>query len=133
MRCPTLKPGRNHPRPDCRRSPTRRRPTAWSTDVLTRLSAARADVAELTVPACPAWTIRQTVAHLAGLAQDIVSLNMENKGAGSWTQAQVDRLDGHGIDELLDLWGQVIDPVTTMLALAPPRIRMPAGLRRSHP
>lgn len=24
----------------------------------------RADVAELAVPACPAWTIRQTVAHL---------------------------------------------------------------------
>jgi uncharacterized protein (TIGR03083 family) len=79
----------------------------------------RAEVAELTVPACPAWTIRQTVAHLAGLAQDIVSLNMEKKGSDSWTQAQVDRLDGHGIDELLDLWGQVIDPVTTMLALAP--------------
>jgi len=75
----------------------------------------RAGVAELTVPACPAWTIRQTVAHLAGLAQDIVSLNMEKKGADSWTQAQVDRLSGHTIDELLDLWGQVIGPVTTML------------------
>ena len=78
----------------------------------------RAEVAELTVPACPAWTIRQTVAHLAGLAQDIVSLNMDNKGADSWTQAQVDRLNGYGIDELLDLWGHLIDPVTTMLALA---------------
>ena len=79
----------------------------------------RADVAELTVPACPAWTIRQTVAHQAGLAQDIVSLNMEHKGTDSWTQAQVDRLEGHGIDEMLDLWGQLIEPVTTMLALAP--------------
>lgn len=79
----------------------------------------RAEVAELAVPACPAWTIRYTVAHLAGLAQDIVALNMENKGADSWTQAQVDRLNAHGIDELLDLWGQVIEPVTTMLALAP--------------
>ena len=44
---------------------------------------------------------------------------MENKGADSWTQAQVDRLSGHRIDELLGLWGQVIDPVTTMLTLAP--------------
>ena len=86
---------------------------------LDELIRSRAEVAELTVPACPAWTIRQTVAHLAGLAQDIVALNMENKGTDSWTQAQVDRLNGYGIDELLDLWGEVIDPVTTMLALAP--------------
>ena len=79
----------------------------------------RAEVAELTVPACPGWTIRQTVAHLAGVAQDVVSLNIEKKGADSWTRAQVDRLGAHGIDELLDLWGQLIDPVTAMLALAP--------------
>lgn len=77
----------------------------------------RAEVAELTVPACPAWTIRQTVAHLAGIAQDIVSLNMEEKAADSWTQAQIDRLGGQSIDELLDLWGQMIDPASTRLAL----------------
>ena len=79
----------------------------------------RADVAELTVPACPAWTIRQTVAHLAGVAQDVDSLNLEEKAADSWTQAQVDRLGGHSIDESLDLWGQMIGPVTMTLALAP--------------
>lgn len=79
----------------------------------------RADVADLTVPACPAWTIHQTIAHQAGLAQDIVSLNVENKGADSWTQAQVERLEGLGIDELLDLWEGLIGPVITRLALAP--------------
>jgi uncharacterized protein (TIGR03083 family) len=79
----------------------------------------RAEVAELTVPACPAWTVRQMVAHLAGVAQDIVSLNVENKAADSWTQAQVDRLGGHSIDKLLDLWGQMLDPVITTLGLAP--------------
>jgi uncharacterized protein (TIGR03083 family) len=79
----------------------------------------RGDVAELTVPACPDWTVRQTVAHLVGVAQDIVSLNVENKGADSWTQAQVDRLSNQSSDELLDLWGQMINPVTTVLAAAP--------------
>jgi uncharacterized protein (TIGR03083 family) len=79
----------------------------------------RADVAELPVPACPAWTIRQTVAHLAGVAQDIVALNMENKASDSWTQAQVDRLGGYAVDELLDMWGQAIDPMTMMLDRAP--------------
>jgi uncharacterized protein (TIGR03083 family) len=76
----------------------------------------RAEVGELVVPACPAWTIRQMVAHLVGVAQDIVSLNMAEKAAGSWTQAQVDRLAGHSLDELLDLWGRMIDPVTPTLA-----------------
>jgi hypothetical protein len=71
------------------------------------------------VSACPAWTIRQTVAHLAGVAQDIVSLNVEKKGTGSWTQAQVQRLAQGGVDELLDLWGQLMDPVTAILPLAP--------------
>jgi uncharacterized protein (TIGR03083 family) len=79
----------------------------------------RVDVAELTVPACPAWTIRQTVAHLTGVAQDIVALNLEHKAADSWTRAQVDRLGGRNIDELLDQWGQMIGPVTATLALAP--------------
>ena len=79
----------------------------------------RADVADLTVPACPAWTVRQTLAHLVGIARDIVSLNIEGKGADSWTQAQVDGLGGHSIDELLDLWGQMVDPVTARLHLSP--------------
>jgi uncharacterized protein (TIGR03083 family) len=79
----------------------------------------RAGVAERAVPACPAWTIRDVVAHLAGVAQDIVSLNMEKKGSGSWTRAQVRRLAQRSVDELLDLWGQLIDPVTEILPLAP--------------
>lgn len=75
----------------------------------------RAEVAELMVPACPGWTVRQTVAHLAGGAQDVASLNLEGVGCESWTQAQVDRLGHNSIEELLDLWGQAIDPVTAML------------------
>jgi hypothetical protein len=79
----------------------------------------RAEVAELAVPACPAWTLRETVAHLAGVAQDIVCLNMQGKATDSWTQVQVGRLGGHSIDELLDLWGQMIDPVTARLTQVP--------------
>jgi uncharacterized protein (TIGR03083 family) len=78
----------------------------------------RAGIAELTVPACPDWTIRQVVAHLAGVAQDIVALNLEQKGTGPWADAQVDRLGGHSIDDLLDLWGQSLDTVAANLALA---------------
>jgi uncharacterized protein (TIGR03083 family) len=79
----------------------------------------RADVAPLSVPACPAWTIRQVVAHLTGVAQDIVSFNLQDKAADSWTHAQVNRLGGHSIAELLDLWEHSIDSVTSTLAMAP--------------
>ncbi|WP_232003042.1 maleylpyruvate isomerase N-terminal domain-containing protein [Mycobacterium sp. 1245801.1] len=78
----------------------------------------RAGIAELVVPACPAWTIRQVVAHLTGDAQDIISLNLEKKGTGPWADAQVARLDGYGIDDLLDLWGHSLDAVAANLDLA---------------
>ena len=42
----------------------------------------RDGIAELAVPACPGWTVRQVVAHVAGVAQDIVTLNLEKKGTG---------------------------------------------------
>ena len=44
---------------------------------------------------------------------------MATKGADSWTQAQVDHLGGYSVDELLDLWGQTIDPVTARLGHCP--------------
>ena len=52
----------------------------------------RPGIAELAVPACPGWTIRQVVAHLTGVAQDIVAVNLEKKGTGPWADAQVARL-----------------------------------------
>ena len=78
----------------------------------------RDGIAELAVPACPGWTIRQVVAHLAGVAQDVVALNLEKKGTGPWADAQVARLAGHSIDELLDQWGRSLDSVSANLAFA---------------
>lgn len=82
----------------------------------------RAAVAELMVPACPAWTVHQTVAHLAGVAQDVVSVNMAGVASASWTQAQVDRLGHNSTEELLDLWGQSIDLLTTQLSQGTPEL-----------
>jgi uncharacterized protein (TIGR03083 family) len=79
----------------------------------------RDDVADRPVPGCPAWTIRQTVAHLTGVAQDIAAHNVAAKGTDSWAQAQVERLDGHSLDDLLDLWKQSIESATSTFALAP--------------
>ena len=78
----------------------------------------RDGIGDLAVPACPGWTIRQVIAHLAGVAQDIVALNLETKGTRPWADAQVARLGERSIDDLLDLWGQSLDAVSANLALA---------------
>ncbi|ORW63152.1 hypothetical protein AWC20_04470 [Mycobacterium parmense] len=78
----------------------------------------RDGIAELAVPACPGWTIRQVVAHLAGVAQDIVARNLAKKGTGPWADAQVARLGRHRIDDLLDLWKRSLDSVSANLAVA---------------
>lgn len=79
----------------------------------------RTDVADRNVPACPEWSIRQTVSHLAGTAQDIVSLNIEGAGTEAWTRAQLDRLADHSLDELLDLWAETAGAVVNLLAQGP--------------
>jgi uncharacterized protein (TIGR03083 family) len=78
----------------------------------------RDGIGDLAVPACPGWTIRQVIAHLAGVAQDIVALNLETKGTRPWADAQVERLGERSIDDLLDLWGRSLDAVSANLALA---------------
>ena len=78
----------------------------------------RAGIADLAVPACPGWNIQHVVAHLAGVAQDIVALNLENKGTSPWADAQVARLGGHGINDLLDMWRESLDEVGANLAFA---------------
>src|SRR5581483_9457541 len=65
----------------------------------------RDGIAELPVPACPGWTIAHVIAHLAGVAEDIAALNLEQKGTGPWADAQVARLGERSLDDLLDLWG----------------------------
>ncbi|OMC41715.1 hypothetical protein A5740_21685 [Mycobacterium sp. GA-1841] len=78
----------------------------------------RAGIADLAVPACPGRSIQQVMAHLAGVAQDVVALNLENKGSGPWADAQVARLGARSVDGLLDLWRQSLDEVAANLAFA---------------
>lgn len=82
----------------------------------------RADVADRAVPACPDWTVHQTVSHLAGVCQDVLSQNLQGAGTPTWTQAQVDRLADHDLDELLDAWDESAAPVAEVLEHAPPLI-----------
>ncbi|BBY19927.1 maleylpyruvate isomerase N-terminal domain-containing protein [Mycobacterium stomatepiae] len=74
---------------------------------------------ERSVPACPQWSIRQTVCHLAGTAQDLVGTNLDNAGTDEWTRAQLDRLGDHTLDAVLDLWATATETVAEFLANSP--------------
>jgi uncharacterized protein (TIGR03083 family) len=61
-------------------------------------------VADRAVPATPAWTAHDVVAHLAGVLDDVATGNLEGAATDPWTAAQVERGRGRPIGQLLDDW-----------------------------
>jgi uncharacterized protein (TIGR03083 family) len=67
---------------------------------------------DLAVAACPAWTVHDVVAHLAGVATDLVEGRLDGIASDEWTQAQVERARHESIAEILDRWdehGAIVD------------------------
>ena len=56
------------------------------------------------VPATPAWTVHDVIAHVSGVAADGTSGNMAGAPGEEWTAAQVARGAGKSIAELLAEW-----------------------------
>jgi uncharacterized protein (TIGR03083 family) len=59
------------------------------------------------VPGCPAWRVRDLLAHLVGLPVDVCAGVMDNAGSPAWTQAQVDSREGRTSEELIEEWARV--------------------------
>ena len=58
--------------------------------------------AALTVPCCPAWSVRDLFAHLAGVPDDILAGRLDGVTTDAWTAAQLDRRIGVGMAALCD-------------------------------
>lgn len=56
------------------------------------------------VPACPGWTVRDLLGHLAGVTADVASNNLEDAPSEEWTAAQVTARSERSVPELLDEW-----------------------------
>jgi uncharacterized protein (TIGR03083 family) len=58
------------------------------------------------VPACPQWSVREIVAHLAGAAADFVAGNFPGPDMPleCWTAIQVAKREGRSLEELLAEW-----------------------------
>ena len=59
---------------------------------------------ETFVPASPAWTVKDVLAHLAGIADDTVAGRVEGVGTDPWTAAQVEARRDHTLDAIIDEW-----------------------------
>lgn len=59
---------------------------------------------ERPVPHCPEWTVRQTLAHLAGVIDDAINQNMDGVTTPAWTQAQVDKRSDRTGSEIVEEW-----------------------------
>lgn len=59
---------------------------------------------ERIVPHCPEWTVRQTLAHMAGVVDDAINQNMVGVATPAWTQAHLDKRIGRTGPDILDEW-----------------------------
>jgi len=64
------------------------------------------EVLEQVAPLTPDWRVRDIVAHLVGVAQDVSTGNFP-QDFDAWTSAQVDRLRGSSAYELVEMWQEL--------------------------
>jgi len=62
--------------------------------------------ADAVAPATPDWTVRELLAHLAGVAADIVQGNLDGVGTDEWTARQVAARRERSVEELLAEWNE---------------------------
>jgi uncharacterized protein (TIGR03083 family) len=75
-----------------------------------------AEQAATTVPATPAWTVRELLAHMIGLDVDIVAGDHPREHDAVWTQRQVDARAGHDVATLLTEWRDIAEPLRRWMA-----------------
>lgn len=95
-------------------------------DVRRRVSAlvlARVHRLDAQVPACPAWSAHQLLAHLVGLAHDLADGNLDGWATARWTAGQVERFGTDDVETLVRSWAG-LEP---RLADLPPFGSVPAA------
>jgi len=66
------------------------------------------------VPTCPRWSVKDVLAHVAGVSADILAGRLDGVASDPWTQAQVDARADRSVAEICDEWretGPQIDAI----------------------
>ena len=67
--------------------------------------------AELRVPACPDWTVRDLLSHMVGLGVDVVAGDEPDDHNEAWTGRQVETRRGRDVAALVEEWQAVTEPL----------------------
>ncbi|WP_396935131.1 maleylpyruvate isomerase N-terminal domain-containing protein [Mycolicibacterium sp.] len=80
------------------------------------------DAWDTRLPACPLWSVRDVVAHLAAVAEDWVSGTMTVPPTDAETAAQIARFEGHDTADVLAAWDSAAGQLQRLAAdgTAPP-------------
>jgi uncharacterized protein (TIGR03083 family) len=74
---------------------------------------------ERTPPATPEWRVRDVVAHLVGVCDDVGSGNMAGVATDEWTEAQVAARRARPFDEVLAEWDERAPNVEELMRSMP--------------
>ncbi len=88
------------------------------------LAAAPREWSSLPVPTCPAWSVHDLLAHVAGIASEIVGGNSPGADSQAWVDAIVDARRGVPIEGLLEEWS-TMGPVFEEMAAETRRLAVP--------
>ncbi|UCZ61002.1 maleylpyruvate isomerase N-terminal domain-containing protein [Mycolicibacterium phocaicum] len=91
-------------------------------DRITELVSAPDASADAAVAACPGWSVRDVLAHMAGVAQDWAAGRRVAPPNDEQTAAQVARFDGARLPEILRAWGEAAAALPRLAreGIAPP-------------
>src|SRR4051794_27054648 len=80
----------------------------------------RADHAATPVPATPPWTVHDSLAHLTGVAEDVVAGRVPTGGpTAEWTGGHVERGRDLSVEELVEQWTKRAPAVEELLDSRP--------------
>ena len=85
-----------------------------------------AEEATLKVPQSPAWSIRDVIAHVVGIVDDILSDNLSGIGTDRWTDVHLSKRADKSLGEICDEWESLAPPFRA-LGEANPVMAMRAG------
>jgi uncharacterized protein (TIGR03083 family) len=67
------------------------------------------------VPACPAWSVHDLLAHLTGVCADIRAGNVKDAATDAWTAVQVEARKARTVSELLAEWSSLAPPIAALV------------------
>lgn len=60
--------------------------------------------ADSPVPACPGWTVRDTIAHVLGTLVDITAGKIEDSASDDWSKGHIERTKNRSLSDLTAEW-----------------------------